>query len=252
MSNPLLPISTQFELNEYGQPVGLPIPNFRPAQRPKATLIQGQYCILEKLNADKHGEALYRSTQLDPEGKLWTYLPYGPFNSLRDFKVWLEKQSNKPDPHFFCVKNRTNGEPVGFFSLTRIFPEAGNAELAHVYFSPALKRTRIATDAVFQIIKHVFELGNRRCEWKCNSLNNPSCNAALRFGFSFEGVFRSAQVVKGRNRDTAWFSLQKDDWEQIKRCYTMWLDENNFEDNGIQKISLSALTAPLLHWGTDV
>ncbi len=169
------------------------------------------------------------------------YLAYGPFASFSSFQRWLEIQSSKSGLYFYCVIDTRNNQPVGFFSFARIFPDNASIELAHVYFSPKLKRTRVATDAVYHMIDYAFELGNRRCEWKCHSLNKASCDAAVRFGFSYEGVFRNSNVVKGRNRDTAWFSIRKEEWPHIKPCYKNWLAESNFDENGKQKSKLSEL-----------
>jgi len=172
--------------------------------------------------------------------EVWTYMPYGPFAKSDDYARWIEEKTAGQDL-FYCI-NTPQGEPVGVFALASIDPERGSVELAHVMFSDRMKRQPIATEAVYLILSAVFAQGYRRCAWKCNALNLASRQAALRFGFSYEGLFRQALVVKGRNRDTAWFGMTDGDWKSLQTAYRQWLSPDNFDAQGEQRQSLSTLT----------
>ncbi|WNO09432.1 GNAT family protein [Teredinibacter sp. KSP-S5-2] len=243
-------ITTPYELNEQGQPIGLPLPGFTSAQTPESKDLLGQHGQLTPLIASRHAAALFHASQEDSDGRLWTYLPFGPFADQNEFTHWLEGKVEQEGVIFFCISSPTH-TPLGFFSFSRIQPEAASIELANVYFSPQLKHSTLATEAVYLMLNYAFELGYRRCEWKCNALNQASIQAALRFGFTFEGTFRNAAVVKGRSRDTAWFSICVEEWPALKQAFLTWLSPDNFNPGGLQKVRLSQLTAKALHEGTE-
>jgi len=235
----------QTETNEYGQAVGLcPKAWQAPAPVQSAALtqhLQGQYCHLQPLESKHAPELLAAFDQASPS--LWTYLPYGPFQSLEDYENWISDLNRDIDNCFaYCIKSRETDQVLGLSAYLRMQPEAGSIEIGHLSFSPLLQQTRAATEAIFMMIDAVFMLGYRRCEWKCNDLNIPSIAAAGRFGFRFEGTFRQAMVVKGRNRNTAWFSILDYEWETLRPCYENWLAPENFTKSGRQKTRLSDMT----------
>ncbi len=202
----------------------------------------GRYCRLEPLDADQHSDDLFEAQGLDPEGRNWTYLSYGPPGNREAHRALLLDQSASSEPLFFAILDPA-GKAVGVAAFLRIFPELGSIEIGHLYFSPKLQRTPAATEAIYLMLHQVFVvLGYRRCEWKCDTLNEPSTSAARRFGFHPEGVFRQASVSKGRNRDTAWFSILDSEWERLDVAFTEWLSLENFDAEGRQKLSLSRLT----------
>jgi RimJ/RimL family protein N-acetyltransferase len=177
---------------------------------------------------------------------LWTYLPTGPFSGWREFRAWLDGAAAGDDPLFFAVIAKAEGRASGWQSFLRVAPEAGSVEVGHICYAPALQGTRAATEAQYLMMARAFALGYRRYEWKCDALNQPSRRLAQRLGFSFEGVFRQALVVKGRNRDTAWYSVIDAEWPALKAAFETWLDPENFDPDGRQRTRLSDLTAPLL------
>lgn len=179
----------------------------------------------------------------DPEGRNWTYLPYGPFSTREAFLLWLESMSATHDPLVYAILLQETQEAVGLASYLRINPDAGSIEVGHLHFSERLKRTAAATEAMFLMMRRAFALGYRRYEWKCDALNAASRSAAQRLGFSFEGVFRQATVYKGRNRDTAWYAIIDAEWPALHRAFTQWLAPSNFQPNGAQRVALSQLTA---------
>ena len=198
------------------------------------------------LDPARHGTSLFAAYQLDHAGVGWTYLPYGPFTDEPTFRSWLDGIAAKDDPLFHAILD-DSGDAVGVASLMRISPETGSIEVGHIHYSPRLQRTRAATEAMFLMMRRVFEeLGYRRYEWKCDALNEPSRKAAARLGFSFEGVFRQATIYKGRNRDTAWFAIIDHEWPALKAAYETWLDPGNFDAHGKQQQGLGALTAAAL------
>ena len=170
-------------------------------------------------------------------------MPYGPFRDPEQFHAWVAEQSKKLDPLFFAVVEAATGATVGVTSFLRIAPSMGSIEIGHIHFSPQLQGTPAATETLHLMLKLIFSLGYRRCEWKCDALNEASRNAALRLGFTFEGIFRQAAVVKGRNRDTAWFSVLDQEWTALDRAFQTWLAPENFSASGSQKQRLSQLTA---------
>ncbi len=229
--------------NHLGQPVGEPVPHWARRPAPVAATLTGQWCRLEPVDPARHGEDLYRANRMDEQGRMWTYLPYGPFEDLGAYRAWLGGVAGGPDPMFFAVV--AEDRAVGVASFLRVNPADGTIEVGHLAFSPALQRTTAATDAMAVMMATAFdELGYRRYEWKCDALNRPSCRAALRLGFVYEGTFRQASVVRGRNRDTAWFSVTDAEWPRLKAAFRRWLAPGNFGPDGRQRLALSELTRP--------
>ena len=230
--------------NTFGQPLGAPVMDWRPPSRPDAEILQGFGCRLEPLNADRHGDDLFTAFAADT--RLWTYLPSSPPLDRADFDQQLQTQQASRDPQHYAICDASSGRALGRASYLRIDPQAGSIEVGWLMFSPTLQRSRLATAAMVLMMAHAFALGYRRYEWKCNALNLASRRAAQRLGFSFEGVFRQATVLKGRNRDTAWFSVLDKEWPALRVAMERWLAEDNFDAAGRQRLSLSALTHPLL------
>jgi RimJ/RimL family protein N-acetyltransferase len=196
----------------------------------------GRLCQLEPLEASRHAKALYEAHALDAEGRNWTYLPYGPFAAPEDLAVWIRSVEKSEDPLFFAIIDLATQRATGWASYLRIDPAMGGIEVGHVAYSPALQRTPTATEAMYLMMRRAFdELGYRRYEWKCNSLNAPSWNAAERLGFHYEGTFRQAWVQKGRNRDQAWFSIIDGEWPATRSALEGWLDPANFDMAGAQR-----------------
>ncbi len=205
--------------------------------------MEGRYCRLEPIDADKHAADLHAANAEDGDGRIWTYLPYGPFATGADYRIWLEQTCLGDDPLFHAVIDGATGRAVGIASYLRIEPAVGVIEVGHINYAPPLQRTPAATEAMFLMMRRVFhELGYRRYEWKCDALNARSRTAAARLGFRFEGVFRQATIYKGRNRDTAWFAITDDDWPALEAHFERWLDPGNFDGGGNQRESLSSLT----------
>lgn len=233
----------EYRLHEFGQPVGLPCPDWRPPEPPKRIIHAGRNCRLEPLDADRHGAQLYAAFSLDGEGRDWTYLPYGPFASEKEFMEWVRGAVRSTDPLFFAIVDLASERAVGVASYLRIMPVSGSIEVGHLHFAPLLKGRTAATEAMYLMMKHAFELGYRRYEWKCDALNAKSRAAAERLGFTFEGIFRQATVYKGRNRDTAWYSVIDREWPALERTFLRWLDPENFDEHGRQRRRLQDLRA---------
>lgn len=226
--------------NSLGQPIGFPVKGWQERPRPPATAMSGRYCTLVPLDSDKHTQQLYQAYAKDPDQHNWTYLPYGPFTDFASYRSWLEENCCDDDPMFHTVLDNNTGKAVGVASYLRINPTMGVIEIGHIHFSPLMQRTPMATEAMYQMMRRVFdELGYRRYEWKCDSLNKPSNRAAERLGFTFEGIFRQLVMYKGRNRDTAWYSIIDSEWPNLKSAFEAWLDPDNFKADGQQKKSLS-------------
>jgi RimJ/RimL family protein N-acetyltransferase len=225
--------------NSFGQPIGEALPDWRGAEPPPRTPMHGRFVRIEPLDPARHLDELYAAFSVDADGKLWTYIPIGPFNSAAELADWLEPASKKDDPLFYVMLDASTGRVTGLASYLRIRPEHGVIEIGNIVLSPLLQRTAAATEAMFLFMVRAFdELGYRRYEWKCDSLNAPSRRAAERLGFQYDGLFRQAIVYKGRNRDTAWYSILDKDWPGLKRSYVSWLDKRNFDDSGRQKTRL--------------
>lgn len=220
--------------NEYGQPVGPALPDWQAPAHPVPMTLHGRVCKLEPLNVQRHAEQLFAANALDDEGRSWTYLPYGPFTSYPSYCAWLEASIQNSDTLFFAIIDQATEKAVGVASYLRITPISGSIEVGHLHYSNLLKQTPAATEAMFLLMQHAFELGYRRYEWKCNALNAASRAAALRLGFTFEGIFRQAAVVKGHNRDTAWYSIIDSEWPALRAGFLRWLAAKNFDESGRQ------------------
>jgi RimJ/RimL family protein N-acetyltransferase len=218
--------------------------NWPPARTPERQVLNGELVQLEMPDPGRHAESLFTSSHADGSERLWDYLPYGPFRSQGEFTAWLSERAASADPLFFAVVDGKSMRALGMASYMRMVPEHGVIEIGHIWFSPAIQRTRQATEAIYLLASQAFDdLGYRRLEWKCDSLNQASRRAAERFGFAFEGVFRQHMVVKGRNRDTAWFAMTDSDWPSRRAAFEAWLAPENFDEAGRQRRSLSALRA---------
>ena len=224
--------------NEFGQPIGAEVPGWSPPGRPSRLCLHGSYCRVEPLDLDAHLPDLFEAFSGDDSD--WTYLAYGPFKDLSSFRDWAQKACLGEDPMFFALRDNETGKPGGMASYLRIAPVAGTIEVGHIHLGPDLKRSRAATEAMFLMMDYVFSLGYRRYEWKCNSLNAPSREAALRLGFSFEGTWRQSHVSRGYNRDTCWYSIIDVDWPRLKDGFRRWLDPGNFDEAGVQRRRLQA------------
>ncbi len=228
--------------NPLGQPIGEPMPGWSPRPRPPRTALVGRLCRLEPLDAERHAAALHAAYAEDREGRLWTYLPYGPFASAADYATWVASVQALDDPLFFAIADPSSGRPFGVASYLRIDPPNGVIEVGHLCFAPALQATTAATEAMFLMMRRAFdELGYRRYEWKCDALNEPSRAAAERLGFVHEGIFRQAVVTKGRSRDSAWYSIIDREWPALRSAFEAWLRPANFDAEGRQRRRLAEL-----------
>jgi len=226
------------------QPLG-PKLTWTPVDRPAGKPLRGSHVLVRPVDAARDAAALYEVSHL-PHGDpaIWTYLPDGPYDDPAHLGRMLAWAETSEDPLYFTLVRLSDERPLGIASYLRITPEFGVVEIGHIWFGVPLQRTTAASEAIYLLARHAFDdLGYRRLEWKCNALNAPSRRAAERFGFKFEGVFRKHQVVKGRNRDTAWFSITDDEWPAIRRAFEAWLSPDNFDRDGLQKRSLAQLTA---------
>ena len=207
--------------------------HWQPATIPDNRTLEGLYIRLEKLDPARHGDDLWLALQ-GPESdpKLWDYLPYGPFPERSAFDAWLEKNAASADPHFYAVIDSANDQAQGLLSLMCIVPEHGRIEIGHVAFGAPMQRSPKSTEAVYLLAKEAFALGNRRLEWKCNNDNARSKRTAVRFGYTFEGVFRQHMVVKGKNRDTTWYSIISTQWSPVAAGFEKWLALDNQPKSG--------------------
>ena len=226
---------------------GETVENFLIPPHPKGISIEGRLVDLKPLNSNKYAKELFLSNSLDEKGINWTYLPYGPFDSQADYTKWIKSFEEGDDPVFFAIISKKLKKAIGIASFLRINPTKGLIEVGHINYSPLLQKTTEATEAMFLMMKWVFDNGYRRYEWKCNALNLKSRRAAQRLGFSYEGVFRQMTISKGRNRDTAWFAIIDKEWAEIEKCFNQFLFESNFDNNGKSKVSLTSLTESLLY-----
>jgi RimJ/RimL family protein N-acetyltransferase len=234
------------ERNAFGQPIGAAVPGWSARERPSRRLILGRYARLEPVSLEHHAAQLYASYMEARDDRDWTYLFVERARSPQDFESYVGQLMRSEDPLHFAVIDLETRLAVGTAALMRIEPVHGVIEVGHIAFSPRMQRTRIGTEAIFLFMRLAFdELGYRRFEWKCDSLNAPSRAAAERYGFSFEGIFRRAVVYKGRNRDTAWYSVIKEEWPQVRAAFEAWLDPLNFRDDGNQRRSLREIRATL-------
>jgi len=226
------------------QAVGEALSGWTARPAPPRTAMEGRFCRLEPLDPARHAQDLFAANQRDAEGRNWTYLFVGPFADFGSYRVWLEQVAKADDPLFHTIVDLRTGKAVGVATFMRIDRPNGVIEVGNINYSPLLQRTPAATEAMFLMMCRVFdELGYRRYEWKCDALNAPSRAAALRLGFQFEGIFRQAVIYKGRNRDTAWFSMIDSEWPALKRAYEQWLAPENFDAEGGQRRKLTELIA---------
>jgi RimJ/RimL family protein N-acetyltransferase len=225
-----------------GDPIGPIVAGWTPRARPPRTPMEGRTVVLEPLDAARHADDLFDAQAADPTGRMWTYMPAGPFATRADHRAWVESAARSDDPLHFAVVDRADGRAAGTASFLRIDPPSGVIEVGWIAFTPRLQRTVQSTEAMALMMTRVFdELGYRRYEWKCNALNAPSMRAAERLGFTFEGTFRQATIVKGRNRDTAWFSILDGEWPWAKAAFSAWLDPENHDGARRQRRSLEAI-----------
>ncbi len=233
-------------LSPFGQPVGPALPDWTPRPRPPRTPLEGRICRVVPLDPGAHTAGLFATYSAAPDRSGWTYLPDTMPESEAELRERLESRAASEDPLFHTILDRGTGAPLGIASYLRIDPGNGVIEVGHLHFGPKLQRAPAATEAMALMMGRAFdELGYRRYEWKCDSLNAPSRAAALRLGFTFEGLFRNAVVVKGRSRDTAWFSVTEAEWPRIRAGFTAWLDPANFDTEGRQRRGLAELRTAL-------
>jgi RimJ/RimL family protein N-acetyltransferase len=235
-----------------GNPIGLAVESLEPAERPDDTPLIGNRVRLERLSAEDHAHDLFVSLTTEPHSSLWTYMPHGPFDTERDLTAWIAGVEQSTDPLFYAIIDAATGHAIGIAAYLRIDTLNRTIEVGWLTFSSQLRRSTLATEAMHLMARHAFERGFRRYEWKCNALNGPSIAAAERLGFSFEGVFRNAVIVKGHNRDTAWFAITDSDWPAVSAAHSTWLLPENFDDEGNQRTSLRDATKTLTHshWPT--
>jgi RimJ/RimL family protein N-acetyltransferase len=226
---------------ESALPIG-PKLDWRPVPAPQKRAREGLHVRLEPVDAIRHAEDLFALSQGRDE--IWTYLGYGPFADLAGMRAWLAGCAQQSDPLFVAIVDEASGRASGMASFLRIAPADGVIEIGHIWIAPAIQRTRQATEAIFLLMREAFELGYRRLEWKCNALNAPSRRAALRFGFTFEGIFRQHMIVKGRNRDTAWFAMLDHEFPAIRAGFERWLAPQNFDAEGRERTKLVTAAVP--------
>lgn len=231
--------------NELGQPIGPELLDWRAPPRPRQQPLVGRFCTVEPLDVARHARDLFEANSLDRENRMWTYLFSGPHASFEDYERWLGERAPGTDPLFQAFVSSETGRAVGVGAFMRIDPAMGSIEVGHIAMSPLLQRSPAATEAMYLMMRHAFELGYRRYEWKCDSLNEKSRRAAERFGFNYEGLFRQAIVYKGRSRDTAWYSIIDSEWPRVRDSFERWLDPGNFDADGRQRASLAQIRAGL-------
>ncbi len=220
--------------------LGVLLPNWVAPPRPAHAVLEGQNVRLEPMEADLHAADLHRAYQ--GHDGLWDYMPYGPYSSATAYHRWCKDSAMGADPHFYVLRDLGSGHCGGVASYLRIAPEAGSIEVGHICLAPEIARSVAWTEAMYLMMDWAFAAGYRRYEWKCNALNLASRRAAQRLGFSYEGIFRQMSVVKGRNRDTAWFSVIDGEWPALREAYRAWLAPSNFDHRGRQRERLSDLT----------
>ena len=228
--------------NELGQPIGPPLPGWTARPAPPRTPLAGRFCRVEPLDPERHAADLFAANSEDKEGRNWTYLPYGPFAGFDAYREWAGAAAARDDPLCHAIVAAASGRAVGVASLMRIDRPAGAIEVGGINYSPRLQKKPAATEAMYLLMRRVFdELGYRRYEWKCDALNAASRAAALRLGFRYEGLFRQATVYKQRSRDTAWFSIIGGEWPALRAAFERWLDPGNFDAEGRQRVALALL-----------
>ncbi len=224
--------------------MGEALVGWRAPPAPGPAVLEGRWAVLERLDPSRHAAEVHAANRASDA--IWDWLPYGPFGTEGGWRAWAEGVAGRPDPFFYAIRDRGTGRAAGVASFLRIVPEHGVIEVGHICLAPALQRTRAATEAMALMMGWAFAAGYRRFEWKCDALNRPSRRAAQRLGLGFEGVFRQHLIVKGRNRDTAWFAAIDKEWPALRAAFDAWRSPANFDGEGRQRVALSALTAPLL------
>lgn len=225
------------------RPLGPKVADWISPPRPGPSVIEGRYLRLERLDPSRHAAAVFAATAGHPS--LWDYMSNGPYASASDLQDWMA-QAVASDAVFYAFTDPRTGAAFGYASFMRIDAANGVLEIGHVMIAPSAQRSRAASEALMLMIGWAFGAGYRRVEWKCNALNAPSRRAARRYGFAFEGIFRQHMMIKGRNRDSAWFAMTDTDWPALAAANAAWLDPGNFDASGQQRESLSDLTAPQL------
>ena len=228
-------------------PSTAPVPDPDPRERPLHEEIEGRFCTLEPLSADRHAADLFVAGSGDPQRtRIWDYLPYGPFTNKDQMRKHLVAQEASTDPLFFAIRPKASGKAEGVASLMRIDEKNGVIEIGHIWLGPGLQQTIAATEALFLLINEpMTQLAYRRMEWKCNAANAGSRAAAVRLGFLYEGTFYQHLIVKGHNRDTAWFSILDHEWPALRANFQAWLAPENFDEHGRQRQSLGELNRAL-------
>ena len=228
--------------NSLGLPIGFSVPNWKPALAPPHASMSGVWCRLEPIGPQQHGDALFEAFSEDTENRIWSYLPYGPFENTAALTRWIEKSCLGSDPLFHAIIDQSSEKALGVASYLRVNSTVGVIEVGHINYAPMLQKTPAGTEAMYLMMRRVFEeLGYRRYEWKCDALNAASRQAAERLGMTFEGIFRQATMYKNRNRDTAWFSILDHEWPRMKVAFETWLKPENFTADGKQIKRLSDL-----------
>lgn len=227
---------------DYSPPASDGLENWPVPARPDGTTLSGCFATLVKLDADTHGRDLFDA--YEGHDQVWDYLPYGPFQTYAAYHDWVAAILQDDATLFYAVIDNMTRKAVGVASYLRINPKSGSIEVGHLNFSPSLQKTKAATEAMYLMMQWAFDAGYRRYEWKCDAANGPSRRAAERLGFSYEGVFRQATIVKGRNRDTAWFACIDSEWPALRDAFQSWLSDENFAD-GRQLTGLGELTRPV-------
>src|SRR4051794_24799561 len=226
------------------RPLGAEL-DWSPVDRPARAPLRGAHVLVRPVDAHADAEPLYAVSHLpDGDPAIWTYLPDGPYDDPAHLGRMLAWAETSDDPLYFTLVRLADERPLGLASYLRIAPEFGTIEIGHIWFGTPLQRTTASTEAIYLLARHAFDdLGYRRLEWKCNALNRASRAAAERFGFTFEGIFRQHQVIKGRNRDTAWYAITDDEWPAIRGAFDTWLTPDNFDEHGVQRRALGRLMA---------
>lgn len=222
------------------RPLGAIVEGFVAPAAPGPDILRGTYVTLERLNPSRHAHGLFAANA--GQDWLWDYMPYGPFPDEAAYGEWQAAMAEARDPFFYALRDNRSGAIGGIASYLRIDPGNGVIEIGHIQIAPILQRTPAATEAISLMIGWAFEAGYRRVEWKCNAHNAPSMAAARRYGFHYEGTFRQHMIVKGRNRDSAWFSILDSDWPRLRAAHDTWLSPENFDTSGQQRQRLAHLT----------
>jgi RimJ/RimL family protein N-acetyltransferase len=232
---------TEPQRNHLGQTVGVPVPGWTARPLPPRTPMHGRFCTIEPLDAARHAADLFEANAEDRDGRIWTYYPYGPFAELDEYRRWIDGACADPARLFHAIRDSASGKAVGVAAYINAQPAIGSVEIGSLVFSPRLQRRAAASEAMYLMMRRVFdELGYRRYEWKCDSLNAPSRAAAARLGFQYEGLFRQATITRGRNRDTTWFSIIDSEWPGLRAAFEQWLDPTNFDAGGSQRRGLAS------------